>query len=174
MPLPQITENLPFVKCLQCGIEFKQRGKNQKYCSKECFRVHLIERREKFNEERRLLRQKVQELWGRLEKKGPQAGRASEVFAKEFLQENGFHDVKLLDYFYMCPFDIVAKKDGTYYVFQVTTRTHCEVTRHLALAQDLGLRFFAVFVKPDLSGALLRELTKGYYELTLEEVETLK
>lgn len=161
-------ESLPYVPCIQCGEEFKQRHKHQQFCSQMCAK-------EKRNEERRKLRQLIQQIWGTTKNtKGPLTGRNAEILAVQFLKNRGFEEVKLLDYFCVGPFDIAAKKSSQHYVFQVTTRTHCEAIRHLRLAKDLGLKFFAVFVKPDLSAAILVELKHGSYELSLEEVKTLK
>jgi hypothetical protein len=137
------------------------------------------------NAQRRIRRVLIQEAWGKVG--GPQGTwvnrkwEEAEEYALKALLQEGYTNVKRLKYFPQCFFDIKADKDGCVHVFQVTMRTHCEdLKRHRQLAEDLRLKYHVIYVKPDLSGYLIRDTDcKGVYgrspyELSLRDLRRLK
>ena len=82
----------------------------------------------------------------------------AEAIAPLILEREDFSDVKLLTTeFQYSPFDIIAKKrNASLCVFQVTTRTHTEIKRHLSYAKIFYLDFDILYVRPDLTGYILK------------------
>lgn len=132
------------------------------------------------NRLRRKRRAEIQERWGRVGGlKGTWLNRSweqSEKAALDILKNEGFDNPRRLDYFPICQFDARAEKQNKIYVFQVTSRTHVEdKNRHIRLAKDLGLEYTILYIKPDLTGYILKNgEASGADEICVQDLEAIK
>jgi len=147
-----------------------------------CYREKIkdpkyIPRQNRFRRERR---EKIQKMWGIVGGlKGTWVNRHwenAEEISLRILESEGYNHPIRLNYFPTCPFDVTAAKNGIQYVFQITMRTHCDdLKRHIKLADDLGLKYQVVYIKPDLTGYVIKDTKKrGVDELTLEDIKEVK
>ena len=131
---------------------------------------------------RRKRRAEIQERWGKVGGlKGTWVNRSweqSEKLAVEILKNEGFKNAKRLDYFPTCSFDVRAEKQDKICVFQVTSRTHIgDKKRHAQLAKDLGLDYLILYIKPDLTGYILKRTDisgAGADEICTKDLEAIK
>ena len=149
-------------KCLYCGKTFiTKQVLHQKFCSKRCcdlyYKYYKPEYRERTLEHQRAYKAKFRKLWGGTGWKGDYHPLVvkSEKFVAEQLANMGFVDVVLTrdhnQRFF--PFDILAKKNGEIYVFDVTTSYHKTIKKGARfLLEYLGIKhYYICHVKPDLS-----------------------
>jgi hypothetical protein len=60
-------------------------------------------------------------------------------------------------------------------VFQVTTRTHTDIKKRLSYATILNLDFYVLYVRPDLTGYVLKNTqAPGAHALHLRDLEKIK
>lgn len=98
----------------------------------------------------------------------------AEKISLKILESEGYNHPIRLNYFPTCPFDVTAIKNGIQCVFQITMRTHCDdLKRHIKLADDLGLEHRVIYVKPDLTGYVIKK-ARGNDELTLKDIKEVK
>jgi hypothetical protein len=83
----------------------------------------------------------------------------AEDIALQILSLEGFENIILLKQFkgnFYFDIKAVRKQDNKICVFQVTTRTHTEVKRRLSYAKIFYLDFYILYVRPDLTGYILK------------------
>ena len=186
-PIFTMARNYKPKVCAICGSKFVPLSGNQKYCKRcvptssknKALHLRYLKKHfsERYREKRRQKRRYIQNVWGYVGgAKGTwvnQKWQKAEKYAVEALKHEGFKNVKRLSYFKQCPFDVKAEKNGEIYVFQVTMRTHIDdIKRHKQLAKDLGVKFKVIYVKPDLSGYLIKD--RGMQELCLRDLKEVK
>lgn len=161
-----------------------QHSEGHKVYAKNYYRANK-DRLHQLSEAKRVSRRhKIQELWGRV---GGAKGTwknlrwvDSEKVAIGILGVEGFKNVKRLDYFKHCPFDVVGEdinQEGSgRTVFQITMRTHQDsYVKHLKLAEDLGLRWLILYIRPQLDRYIIKSpYESGCYELNLADMKRLK
>ena len=103
--------------------------------------------------------------------------RQAEDKALRVLTIEGFKDPVCLKHFkHNFYFDVTAiREDLKICVFQVTTRTHTFVKRNLAYARELGLEFYVLYIRPRLTGYVLKHAEgPGAYALSLTDINRIK
>lgn len=141
-------------------------------------KAHLAENT---HDHRLARRREIQRLWGVV---GGEKGTwrnlhwvDSEKVAVKVLEAEGYHNVRRLDYFKTSPFDIRAENESSQvWVFQITMRTHQDSHRwHLRLAEDLGLLWRVLYIRPRLDKYIIKSpYESGCEELTLGDLQNLK
>jgi hypothetical protein len=104
--------------------------------------------------------------------------QAEEEVSIQVLLSEGFIEVMSLKPFkHNFYFDIRAINNITrrVCVFQVTTRTHTDIKQRLSYATTLNLEFFVLYVRPDLTGYVLKNArAPGAHALYLSDLKKIK
>ena len=142
--------------CPSCQGEFTVRITNaQRYCSARCAAQTYQTLRQ---EPRKNQRQKVQYLWGYANSRhrGNEGGQLAEEAAPRFLKNLGFENIVVASIEGVnFPWDIIAERGGQKYVIQVTMSVRA-VHKYSRAAQALGVHWAVLFIKPDLTRAILK------------------
>lgn len=183
-------------KCVICGKNFEPKSGHVLTCSADCAKKHHMYLKNKWRSEhanylkrkrrldkdrtnqlRRKRRKRIQSEWGVVGGlKGTWLNRhweKAEEYAGRAITLSGWCEVRRLAYFTTCVFDIRASSFSSQScVFMVTCRTHIDdLKRHERLADDLGLELFVIYVKPDLSGYIIKNSReKGADEINLKDL----
>jgi hypothetical protein len=76
------------------------------------------------------------------------------------------------------PFDIVCERDGRKFVIEVTTNIFKRNIGRVALAHNLGLEVYFLFIKPDHSGYILLKpiepFSRKIYRITKEMLNEVR
>lgn len=114
-------------------------------------------------------RREIQRRWGILGKRHSlHAGAEAERYALSVLGAE-YDEVRRLSVLWPhFQYDIVARRGLDRHLYQITTRTHtATLGKHLEVAELLGCRYFVMFVRPNLTFHLVREVVRGTTALEL-------
>ena len=159
--------------CKYCGASFIPKTGRAVFCYGEgCRSRGRTAWRDRAYLKRTAERRQVQEYWGYANSRhlGHKGGTRAEEAASLFLKERSFENiVSATTDGANFPWDIIADRAGLKYVIQVTMRTHAR-HKYAKAAQALGVRWAVLFVKPDLTRAILKVPGGNHTELRLKEV----
>ena len=128
--------------------------------------------RDRAYQKRTAERHQVQAYWGYANSRhlGFKGGRRAEEAAPGFLKNLDFENIwEVFEDGPNFPWDIIAERGGQKYVIQVTMRIHAN-HKYSRAALALGVQWAVLFVKPDLTRAILKVPGGNHAELRLKEV----
>jgi hypothetical protein len=141
--------------CKLCGTPFQAKGPGRwSYCSERCRTKNNTTRHAKYVSKNRshiraYVRERKLRTWGVSNR--AIAAEAERVAAARILPRLGFSDIchlSLINSFF--PFDIAANYQNERVLIDVTTAVGKSLRRQKIIAGALKMRFFVLFVKPDL------------------------
>lgn len=159
--------------CRYCGESFTPKTGRAVTCYRESCRSKVTKDwRARYDTKRTAARRKIQANWGYTNSRhlGCRGGKSAEEAAPRFLRELDFTNIiEMTTRLANFPWDVLAERDGQKYAIQVTMRTHT-VHRYFRATAFLDLNWAVLFVKPDLTHAVLKVPRGHTAELTAKEV----
>jgi hypothetical protein len=131
------------------------RSKNKQYA--KSWRAHHLERVRAIN--RKHYERKNSKWRGNIVNNGLKSSmwKEAERLAPYILKQQGFENIFHLSFHRH--FDFLAKLDGVVYAFEVTTATQKRLNYQAKeLAHYLGIPYYVLFIKPDMSGYRLKQV----------------
>lgn len=145
--------------CRYCAQPFIPKTGRAVYCYGEgCRSKGTNYWRYRHNDKRRNERRKLQEHWGFANSRhlGCKGGKIAEEAAPGFLKNLAFENIVVaVEHGVNFPWDIIAERGGQKYVIQVTMSVRA-VHKYSRAAQALGVHWAVLFIKPDLTRAILK------------------
>ena len=149
--------------CAFCKNDFVTASSHHLYCSRHCFFKDQWARHKEVHKERiARWRKKVNYIWGspgQLLENNPLVIQSEQYAAEVILPREGYERIILTRTFDRSfPVDVFAKKDGTWYGFDVSlcyySKPRPEKTR---LFEWLGIKTAMLFLKPDRTLYFIKE-----------------